>query len=194
MINLLPQKERDMLYEKQLEKLIIVLGMTILIGLVCLFLILLSVRLYILGQTTSQRFEFEGAQKKVQSSESLNLKNMILEYNGVLSRVDLFYNNQLYMSQILGVLFGVSKPEGLYFTAVSIDTTQENADEVGIVLSGVSGTRDELTNFKKIIEEEKMIKSAYFPPESWVSAKNINFNITLKVLKEEVGNNRNTDE
>jgi|SRR3990167_4142097 len=194
MINLLPQKERDVIYSKQVEKLINVLGMTILIGLVCLVLILLSVKLYISGQTSLQKFELEGAQKIIQSPNSLNLQNTVLKYNDALSRASSFYVDQVYMSQILDILSGITRPEGLYFTGISLDATQKNKESVGIIVSGISDTRDGLTIFKKNIEEEKKIGAAYFPPESWVKSQNINFNVTLEILKKEVGNDNISDE
>jgi hypothetical protein len=189
MINLLPQEEKNTLYQKQVEKLITVLGMVFFVGLICLFFILLSVRLYILGQTASQKFILEEAQKTAQSPEFLNFKNLISEYDADLARADSFYKNQIYMSQALNILFGVPRPQGLYFTGVSLDAIQKDKKEVEIVVSGTSDTRDNLTLFKKNIEDEKRISNAYFPPESWINSKDINFNITMGILKAGVGNN-----
>jgi hypothetical protein len=168
----------------------VILGIIIFVGLICLFLILLSVRLYILGQTASQKFILEDAQKTIQSPEFIDFKTLISEYNDDLSRAESFYKNQIYMSQMLDILFGVPRPEGLYFTGVSLDAIQKEKKGVEIIISGFSNTRDNLTLFKKNIEDEKRIDGAYFPPESWVNSKDINFNITLEVSKAEVGNKK----
>jgi hypothetical protein len=189
MINLLPQEEKKAFYQEQAEKLIVVLGIVVFVGLVCLLLILLSVRLYILGQTASQKFVLEEAQKTAQSPEFISFKNIISQYDGYLARAESFYKNQAYMSRVLDILFGVPRPQGLYFTGVSLDAIQKDKDKVEIIVSGASDTRDNLILFKKNIEDEKMITNAYFPPESWVNSKDINFNITMEISKAEAGNN-----
>ncbi len=194
MINLLPQKEKDVLYARQFGKLIVVLGTIVLVGFISLFLILLSVKLYILGQASYQKIMFENAQKSIQSPESVSLQAFISKYNSILAKENLFYEDQAYMSRILDILIGVPRPEGLYFTEISLNGDQENIEEVGIIISGTSATREGLTLFKKNVEEEQKIKDVYFPPESWINAKNISFNINLAILKKEVGNSNTVNE
>ena len=55
MINLLPPEEKGKLFLKKSEKLIAVLEITILVSLVCLILILSSIKLYIVAEANYQK-------------------------------------------------------------------------------------------------------------------------------------------
>lgn len=183
MINLLPQKEKETLHAKQLEKLAIILGIIILTGLLCLYFVLLSVKLYVLGRAAWQKSVFESAQKETESEEFQNFQGIISQHNKDLSRANSFYENQAGIDEVLDVILKLPSFDGLYFTAISLDATQKDKDMVKAVISGFSDTRDNLTLLKKSIEEEEQINNVYFPPESWVNVKNINFNLTMDVLK-----------
>lgn len=182
MINLLPPEEKEILLKEQLKRSVIILGSEITFLLVCLILILFSVKFYILGQSVSQKFYLEQLQLDAKFSELSGFKDIALQYNQYLARMDSFYQNQAYTSSALGVLLDIERPEGLYFTNLSFSDDPANK-KVKIVISGQSGTRDNLMAFKKNIEAQSQVKNVSFSPESWISQKNVNFSINLEVPK-----------
>lgn len=176
MINLLPQKEKDALFLRRIKNLAIILGSTIIIFLICLILVLLSVKFYILAEVGYQKFLLQDTQKKYQSPDAANLKNVIQKYNESLPIVLSFYQNEIYFSDILGIISEIQRQAGLYFTNISID----GHDKVSI--SGVSATRDDLIAFQKNLEKQNAIKNISFSPDSWINPVKTNFNLTFDFI------------
>ena len=67
MINLLPPEEKEKLSSKRGEKLIAILVITVLVFLICLILILSSIKIYITAEANSQKIILEQAEKKYQN-------------------------------------------------------------------------------------------------------------------------------
>jgi len=73
------------------------------------------------------------------------------------------------------------RPPGLYFTKFSLQT-EPASDRIKAVIAGFSNTRDNLLIFRNNIESEEKIESVSFSPETWLSQKNISFNLTLDIV------------
>lgn len=183
MINLLPLKERQNLFFKRREKLAAILGIAVIVFLVCLALILLSIKFYILAETDSQKNILMQTEQKNKTAEFINLNSIIQKYNGILAPLDLFYKKEIYFNQALNIITGIPSPEGLYLTNFSLSRDADGSVKASI--SGVSGTRDNLLIFKKNIEDNKEIKNISFSQESWVSPKNVKFSATFEIDKNE---------
>lgn len=179
MINLLPQKEKQRLILKSREKLSIIWGIVISVALICLTLILLSIRFYILAETDYQKNILSQREKEVQTADFKNFNSIIQEKNLILSQIDSFYKREIYFSKALKIITDVSSSETLYLTGFSLN--RENNGKIQASVSGVSDTRDDLLVFKKNVEEDKEIMSPYFSPESWVNSKNVQFSLTLEI-------------
>lgn len=184
MINLLPPKEKEILFQQQSKRMTAILGIEALVFLVCLFFVLLFVKSYITGQVDSQRLVLQQVEKENQSSDFINYKDIVEGYNKTLSTAGDFYQKRIYISSALDTLFLVVKPKGIYFTNLLIESDEQN-NIAKINLSGFSSTREDLLTFKNNIEAEKKIKSSYFAPECWISSKDIAFNVILEILKDE---------
>lgn len=179
MINLLPPKEREVIYSEQIKNLITVLGCMAMISLICFALILLSIKFYILSDVSSQKFIFQEAEKKYQSSIIASYKDIIQKYNIISPYVLSFYKKNLYFSDILNVISEIERPQGLYFTKLFLDgKTSEN--NVKISISGVSSTRENLLLFQKNLQQEPRFKNISFSTNSWISPVNANFNLNLE--------------
>jgi hypothetical protein len=179
MINLLPPEEKQKLFLEKKKKLAIILGTVILVSLICLTLILLSIKFYILAETDEQRNMLKQAIQEKQTSDFINLSSIIQKYNGTLDQLDSFYKKEIYFSQTLEIITDVPSPKGLYLTNFSF-----SRDKSGVVqasVSGISNTREDLLLFKKNIEEDKKIKNPYFSPGSWINQKNVNFSLTFEI-------------
>lgn len=180
MINLLPTKEKEELALDRNKKLVIILGSALLIASICLILVLLSVKFYILGEAISQKFILEQAENKYQTPDFLIYKGLLESYNKNLVQLKSFYKDKTQFGAALKNILEVNRPENLYFTDLSL-AKKENTNKIEVKLFGTSDTRDNLLLFKKNIEESKKIQNPNFSPESWISSKDINFYLTFEI-------------
>ena len=179
MINLLPPEEKQKLLLEKKEKLSLVLWLTVLVFLICLILILLSIKFYILAESDGSEYSLDQIKKQTQSPAFIDLNSAVQKYNKILSRVDSFYAQEIYFNKVLDAITKVPSPAGLYLTNFAL-----TRDDKGLVVAGVSGisnTRDNLIIFKQSIESDAYIKDSYFSPESWISPQNAKFSLTFKV-------------
>ena len=179
MINLLPLEEKENLFLEKKKRLATIMGIVVLVFLVCLTLVLLSIKFYILAETDSQENIFKQNQQSSQYTEQSNFINVVKGYNSTLAQIDSFYKKELYFNQALDILNRVPSPNGLYFTNFSLSRIENG--NIKMDVSGVSATRDNLLIFKHNVEADKEIKNPYFSPESWISAQNTNFSLSLEI-------------
>ena len=148
------------------------------VSLVCLILILLSLKFYILEDITYHQNILDSALKTYQTPDFLSFKGIIQKYNSQLIAIDNFYKKEVYLNQALKAVLDTDRPTGLYFTNISIEKNVEN--KALVALSGFSNSRDNLLIFKNSLEHSQKITNVYFPPDSWVKPVNVNFSITLE--------------
>jgi Tfp pilus assembly protein PilN len=185
MINLLSPKEKEGLIQEKNWKLILILGILVLIFLICLGLILLSIKIYVSGQVEAQKILFSQEEKKFEESQIRDLEEKIIISNKTLSNVNSFYQSQINLIEILEKI-PETLPQGIYLTALYFNpiTDAENGKYVAkISLSGFSPTRETLLEFKENLEKEELFGEIYFPPSCWVPAVDIDFSINLKIIK-----------
>jgi len=183
MINLLPPIEKQKLLSEKKEKLAIIFGIVFLVSLICLTLILLSIKFYILAETDYQKNLLEQNKQINQTPDFMNSNSIIKKYNIILAQLGSFYKKEIYFNQALNIITSVPTPKDLYLTDFSL-----NRDKNGMVKVSVSGTsdkRDNLLIFKKDIEVNEKIKNPYFSAESWVSPKNVKFSLTFEINQNE---------
>ena len=183
MINLLPLEERQKLILKKNEKLAVVLNIIIVVFLVCLALVLLSIKFYILADTDNQKIALQQTQKEYQAPEFANLSSVIKKYNLTIAQLDSFYKKEIYFNEALNIITSVPSPKGLYLTNFSLDRNENGT--IKVIVTGISDTRDNLLIFRKNIEADTKIKNSYFSPESWIDPKNANFSLTFEIDQNE---------
>jgi len=183
MINLLPLEERQKLILKKNEKLAVVLNIIIVVFLVCLTLVLLSIKFYILADTDNQKIALQQTQKEYQAPEFANLSSVIKKYNLTIAQLDSFYKKEIYFNEALNIITSVPSPKGLYLTNFSLDRNENGT--IKVIVTGISDTRDNLLIFRKNIEADTKIKNSYFSPESWIDPKNANFSLTFEIDQNE---------
>jgi len=186
MINLLPAEEKQKLHEGKKKRMAIILGIVVLVGLVCMTLILLSIEFYILAETDSQKNNLKQAEQEYKTTDFTNINSVIKNYNTTLAQLDSFYKKEVYFNQVLKTVTGISSPKGVRLVNFSLNR-DEKTGVVRVSVSGVGDTRDNLLIFKKSVEDGSSgnlkIKNPYFSPESWISPKNVNFSLTLEVMR-----------
>jgi hypothetical protein len=179
MINLLPPEEKEKLFLKKKGKLVIILEITVLVSLVCLILILSSIKLYIAAEASSLKIVSERAEKEYQSPIFSNFKDIIQKYNKIIVQLKNFYEQKAYLGQALKNISNIQRPDGLYLTELSLK--KNGNKKIKVIISGVSDSRENLLLFKKNIEEVQKIENSYFSPETWTNPENINFNLTFEI-------------
>jgi hypothetical protein len=182
MINLLPSKEKYMLELDRTKSLVIILCSIVLVSLICLVLILLSVKFSVLSEVSYQKSVLEQASQQYRFADSEKLKESIKKYNEIMPEVLSFYQKEVYFSEAVAVISEISRPEGVYFASASLDG-QKYEGEIEVNISGVSSTRDNLILFKKNIESQNGIRNVSFSSESWINPTNIKFKLTFVIAK-----------
>jgi len=182
MINLLPQKEKYDFSLRKTNNLILVFGGVIIIFLICLILVLLSVKFYMLTEIDYQKFLLEDTKSYNQSPATKKIRSAIQNYNSIMPSVVSFYKKQVSFSDILGTISRTYKPSGLYFSNIYLKQSSDRKITANIL--GINNTRENLLSFQKSLEElkeNKMIDNIYFSPDSWINQTDSSFNLTFEI-------------
>ncbi len=181
-INLLPKEERQNLSNKKREKLSVVLGMILVISLVAFAMVLLALKFYILQELVVQQSILSDAQHQNEDPSISSYTALIKKYNNDLAKADTFYKNQSYTSSILQTMLSINPANSISIADLSMKKADDNTG-FNITISGTADTRDNLILFKDALGENNKIKNVYFSPDSWIKPDNVNFYLTLEVLK-----------
>jgi len=190
MINLLPKEDKKTLLVERNKKITVILCFLLLFFIVCLILILFSIKIYVNGQINTKKIFLAESEKQLFQSETQELENKIKMANDSFKKLDDFYNRSIYFSEILQKISSIF-PSTFYATNVSIRISAEEIKEnfenpksavrverkVLVNISGFASTREELLVFKENLE--KSFENVVFPPSNWVDKKNINFYVTF---------------
>lgn len=171
MINLLPIAEKEKLSLEKSKRMVIILWLLLLFFLTCLILILFSIRIYIQAQVRSEQYLLTEVKKEKNQSEIENLKEEINSINLSLTKLNSFYQNGIYLSDILERI-SKTLPNELYLINLSVIFSS-------VSLSGFAPTTEALFKFKENLEKEPGFKEISFPPGNWVDVTDIDFSITF---------------
>ena len=175
MINLLPPQQKEELRREEKWKLTLILGIIFLVFLLCFFLIMLSIKIYISGELEFQKNLLGIEEKKFKTPEIQEFQKEITALDQNLFKLDSFYQEQPNLTKILEKI-SETLPSGAYLTRLSWQK-----ETFQIELSGFAPLRESLFELKKNLEEEKDFENIYFPPANWVKPKEIDFFVTFKV-------------
>lgn len=177
MINLLPPEQKKELFLKKRIKLNIILGSVFTIFIICLVLVLLFLKFYLLINILSLEPQTANKNKLFELAEA---KKEIANYNSKINNFKSFYDNQLYFSQMINSVLQTEIPNGIYIIYI---LSEKKDNKIETTIYGFSDLRENLILFKDNISKNKVIKSAYFSPESWTKSSNINFYLTFQYEK-----------
>lgn len=183
MINLLPPKDKEILLLERNKKVVSILGVSVIITLVCLWLILFSLKLHILGEVERQKTNSNTIEMMYQTQDIKNLRSTIINYNTLLTGVDRFYREQKDLHEVIKDILGIDVPPGVFLTTLTIDRVQEVGDSF-VTMYGMSATRENLILFKSNIDKSPLIKNIIFPASNWIKAKDINFSVKFEIATE----------
>ncbi len=171
MINLLPPQYKKELKLQESFRLLVVLGVSFLIFLICFILMLLVVRIYVKGQIQSEKFLLELPKKDLEASKvrSQELKQANANFSTLLN----FYKKRLSPAPIFE---HISRDLPL---DVSLGSFTVSAS--GIVLEGFAPTRELLLAFRGNLQGDSFFQNIDFPLTNLVNSRNINFSIRMNI-------------
>ncbi|MBM3250644.1 MAG: hypothetical protein FJZ07_00150 [Candidatus Nealsonbacteria bacterium] len=180
MINLLPPEQKEELLLEQKKRIIVILGILVLFFLFCLFLFSFLVKIYLQIQVISQKGFLKEAEKGSFQLEIQDLRRKIDLINQDITRLEQFYKNRIYFSEILDKI-SQTIPRGVYLTNFSAAVSFfEGESLIKISLSGFAPTREILLEFNKKLEEQINFKNISFPAANWVKPRDINFFVNFE--------------
>ena len=189
MINLLPPQEKEKLLFEGKKKLTIVLGNMVLISLILLVLVLFALKFYVLKQLVSEKINLSSVQEDYQNLYFMLAKDNMQKYNAIIIKMNNFYKNQMSLSDSLNIVSKINKPKGLYFKSINLENGDNNT--INVKIAGFSDTRENLQAFRNNIEAMQQnhstgkIENIYFPAEVWLKPKDVDFNLTFNIVKDE---------
>ena len=113
MINLLPPQEKQLFLLSRKKKLVIILWIFILFSLVVFLIVLCFLKFYLQSELNSQKAIFQQEEKMFKQSEIQKLQEQINSANLVLVKLDAFYENKVFLVEIIEKLSG-NLPDGIY--------------------------------------------------------------------------------
>jgi len=174
MINLLPLEQKEELKREEKWKLTLILGIIFLIFLLCLFLILLSIRINVSSELEAQKNLSALEEGRFKTPEIQQFQEQITLLNENLLGINSFYQDQSSLTKVLEKI-SATIPSTIHLTRLSWQ--KENFQ---VELSGRASLREDLFELKNNLEKEKDFKDVYFPPSDWIKPKDVDFYVTFK--------------
>lgn len=181
MINLLPPQYKKELKQEESWRMVFVLGILFLLSLFCLVLILLSLKIYIEGQSEEQKILFQREERQ-KAPEGRDFEENIKTANQNLLKLNSFYQNQIRMTPLIEQIAEILPPD-VYLNDLSFSPPPSIEKEYKFLVSltGFSGSREALFKFKENLQAQENFASISVPLASWVKPTDINFNLNFKI-------------
>ena len=179
MINLLPPQEKQKLLEEEKYRIFLILVSLGFLFLVSLSLILFSIKIYIAGQTASQKIFINLKEEEFATLTGQNLEKEIRLINQNLSKLNSFYQQQPNFSELLEKIYKTLPPQ-TYLTTFSLRPLAEEENIFQVSLTGYCPSRELLREFKRNLEAQPEFEEVYFPLANWVKLRDIDFSVTFQ--------------
>ena len=193
MINLLPSSEKINLGKEKQIKIVLILAMGFLYFLICFLLILFSIKFYIKGEIALEKNALECSQGRYEYAKMENIENDIKKVNKDINLINNFYENKNVSAVFLKNISEII-PDKVCLTNITYypyvepkkakikdEKEKEQKYSFQVLLSGTADTREDLFNFKQIIEKQDEFMDFYIPPSNWAKPLDVNFNLKFKV-------------
>lgn len=177
MINLLPPQQKEELLDEEKFKLILILGIVFVAFLLSLALMLLLIKISLSADLDAQKIYFEQREKELDSTQIGEIEKEIQTYNLTLSKLKIFYQNQLDFTLLLEKI-AKTLPEEVYLTGFNF-----NSQNYQISLNGFSPDRQKLLQLKENLAKTEGFKDINFSSASWVPATDISFSVNFTLTK-----------
>lgn len=175
MINLLPPEEKQKILKEKRLKTILILEIFVLSFLVSLALILFLVKTYLKEEIAIQKIFFLEREQQIKIHKIQENEKEIEVLNNELLKLDSFYQNQIYLSEILEKISQILPPD-IYLANFNF---QKESSQISI--NGFCPSQEILLELKKNLGKQDFIKDLYFPLSNWIKPNDIDFNLSFKL-------------
>ena len=166
---------------EKVEKMAIIICFLAFFFLVCLILVLFTVRIYAKSQLESQKsFSLQG-REDIEELSVKDYQEKIKLINSELVKLDNFYNNKFYFTPLIERIAALL-PETVYLNDISLifmPGEEGNSDTIKVALAGFSPTRELLYELQNKLEAEKDFINPGFPSSNWLEDINIDFSVSF---------------
>ncbi len=184
MINLIPKREIENIHQAERRRMLVVLGVLFIFSLFAFFMGLLSVDISIKGEVKAGKIIIQEEKAIREKSGLSDLLKRIDTDNKRIVKLNSFFNENLYPSDILKKLIK-NIPSGVYLKEVSFreekGTKTKSKNKRMVLVSGFSKDRLALFEFKKNLEKETDFSNLIFPPSNWINSQNIDFQFSFEI-------------
>lgn len=184
MINLLPQEYKKMVERETLRRFVFCAGLMFLFlflaETVFAFVLFFWTDSYL--KNNQQQLELTKQLSDVKQLGQIEKKSA--ELNGFLDffkKTEIRYNISGDMKMILSTLPPTLKLNSIFFESGVSDKMSERVERKFIV-GGKAETREDLINFIGMLKKNGAFKKIEFPPASFLSAKNVEFSLTVTLI------------
>jgi len=179
MINLLPQKNKEVLREEEIWKIILILGVNLFLALVCFSLILYIIVIFISAEINVQKIIYQQKKKDIEIPEIQLLEKNLIAFNQTLSNLDYFYQNQFRSVEIMEEIAMII-PSDIYLTDLSLKPSPDKENYADCSLVGFALDRDTLIRFIEDLQKKENFKDID-STASWTVQRDVNFRISFKI-------------
>lgn len=180
MINLLPSQNKKILEQEKFWRMLMILTIDFLAVLICFYLVLSVLDIYLSGEINRQEIIYQEKQKEMAVLKMQELEKNLIKFNNTFFHLDKFYQERFKAAETLNEISRMV-PSEIYLTNLSINP-QKKEKVIQCNLSGFAPNREILLRFKEILEEKENFQKVYFPPADWVKPKDINFTVSFEIL------------
>jgi len=190
MINLLPPIEKKNLLIEKKKRIAIILCFLISFFVICLILVLFTVKIYVKSQVKVQESLFLSARDKEKQEKINNYRNKIGLINSRIIEMESYYEDRVFLINLIEKI-STTFPEELYLKEISLISNVEEASKtkrggrfILVSLKGFAPTRESLSSFRDNLEklgESESFVDISFPPANWLKKFNIDFSISFRV-------------
>ena len=173
MFNLLPPYWQKKLEEEELFKTVTILGTVATAASLSFILMLMLVKIYFSIELKNVQVVTEEKAKEMEIFGINEAEKEITLRNKFVAKVNEFYSDQMSITEMVARV-AQTLPAGVTLSRLSL------ANNNTINLSGYSPDRNSLIAFKSNLEKEPSFRKVVFPPENWLMAQNIAFDINFK--------------
>lgn len=172
MINLLPPAQKDDLRREQTLKITISLGIAASCAFFSCLLLLVFAKNYYDSQLEIKLIEAREREANLAMLDGGQGGEKIKEYNKIFSKLKVFYARQNSAADLFEKL-AAAVPETVFLSSSNISSGK-------VAITGYSGSRDALMVLKTNLEKTPEFKNVVFPPNTWISPKDIFFTVNFE--------------
>ncbi len=173
MINLLPASEKNRLCQEKNRQIVLILGFLSFFWLLSFAFLMIVISIRIASEVERQEIFLSIEEKSIKNEQLALAEKEIDEINKKALAVGDFYVNQVFAGDIIEKV-SQDLPEKIHLTGFYFQKESRT-----VSLSGFAENREDLLVLKGNLEKLKDFSDVYFPPASWVRAKDINFQVSF---------------